>query len=295
MALHRFLHRPDVFALLPEGSWTQGGCLTLAAALRDWIPGSAVWTVATSRQHDKPMHLFAYWGEFCLDGDGVSTRQEMIEKMKRLEGLRSPVLVPALNHHHCTAAGIPYWHEVKDALVELLRKEFGAFRRKVLVGTATKQRYAVRNKDQEQFLIDKLRDHATAGTNLYPLNNLLNSIAGGILCANKDPDIEKVLARGIAMSGRPLRSPGEPCRCHDNSAILWKANQERGRIATGYGLSTDGVWRQHTWVVFAKRRNPDPMNPMHWNVVETTIPRTVYYGVILDQNESTRFVEAQLG
>jgi hypothetical protein len=53
-------------------------------------------------------------------------------------------------------------------------------------------------------------------------------------------------------------------------------------IATGYGLSEDGLWRQHSWLWNGKK------------VLETTVPRTIYFGVMLNDVEAARFVMAEL-
>lgn len=70
---------------------------------------------------------------------------------------------------------------------------------------------------------------------------------------------------------------GEPCHCHSNAANLWYTNRDSWKnkgfaviICTGYALSKDGIWRQHSWLVQAKAR----VNV----IVETTEPRIAYYG-----------------
>lgn len=70
---------------------------------------------------------------------------------------------------------------------------------------------------------------------------------------------------------------GEACQCHKNSAYLWKANKNYRAgifgIATGYALSADGMWRQHSWCVLRK--------PRSYQIVETTTPRELYFGVCM--------------
>ena len=55
--------------------------------------------------------------------------------------------------------------------------------------------------------------------------------------------------------------------CHANSMVLACAEDDL-RYATGYALSGDGVWRSHSWAV-----------DQHGKVVESTVPRQLYFGV----------------
>jgi len=58
--------------------------------------------------------------------------------------------------------------------------------------------------------------------------------------------------------------PGETGECHDNAEKLWRAGDG---MATGFALSADGLWREHSWGVRAGC------------VVETTVERADYFGV----------------
>lgn len=72
---------------------------------------------------------------------------------------------------------------------------------------------------------------------------------------------------------------GLPIQCHANSAVNFL---ERGHhIVTGYALSEDGVWRQHTW-------NKDKESG---RIIETTVPRLAYYGYQLDPGEEAKFAD----
>jgi hypothetical protein len=57
--------------------------------------------------------------------------------------------------------------------------------------------------------------------------------------------------------------------CHDNAINLCLKN-ESYRIGTGWALSEDGIWRQHSWVFDGE------------NIIETTVKRKKYFGVIID-------------
>lgn len=71
---------------------------------------------------------------------------------------------------------------------------------------------------------------------------------------------------------------GEPSNCHDNVANLWvervtACGHEVASAWTGYALSDDGLWRQHSWAMTTDGR-----------VIETTVGRTVYMGVPLEDS-----------
>lgn len=59
--------------------------------------------------------------------------------------------------------------------------------------------------------------------------------------------------------------------CHNNTLRLWNKGRKIYKVVTGYGLSDDGIWRSHSWVI----RNGDTL-------IETTIPRDIYVGVEYD-------------
>ena len=52
--------------------------------------------------------------------------------------------------------------------------------------------------------------------------------------------------------------------------------------ATGYALSADGMWRQHSWLIHRKPRSN--------RVVETTEPRILYFGFAMTLEHCEKFV-----
>ena len=86
----------------------------------------------------------------------------------------------------------------------------------------------------------------------------------------------ELLARGQLFNLPVKRRRGEPNRCHTNAAAIWGHDVERYSLVTGYALS-GGVWREHSWVVDAKR------------LYETTRVAEAYFGMILDRREAIRF------
>jgi len=124
------------------------------------------------------------------------------------------------------------------------------------------------------------------------LTDLLLAVAGERVCllgCEVVEDIEKSLARGLLFGRTHKRMPGAQSKCHMNSALCWEANKANSLIATGFALSSDGIWREHTWVVVARRPGAKPSNPKAWWTVETTTPRTRYFGYILTPEECEVF------
>lgn len=101
-----------------------------------------------------------------------------------------------------------------------------------------------------------------------------------------DDDILGVLERGQFWewsSNRVKKVEGIPSECHKNSSLLWKCNKDKVniKICTGYGLSDDGLWRQHSWTVYLDTDGP--------KIVETTEERLAYYGFVLTEIECEKF------
>ncbi len=71
--------------------------------------------------------------------------------------------------------------------------------------------------------------------------------------------------------------------CHQNVASLWKS-PKRGIIgvATGYALSEDGLWRQHSWGLLRD------------GVLETTERRDKYFGILLQGPGADHFSQTYL-
>lgn len=108
-------------------------------------------------------------------------------------------------------------------------------------------------------------------------------VTGQAVCLHHEPDLQTILSRGQFFRGYNARMMrGESCKCHGNSAALWDANRNKVKIVTGYALTRDGVWRQHTWCV-----NGDGC------VIETTEKRLLYYGFTMTHTEAEQFFHAE--
>ena len=112
---------------------------------------------------------------------------------------------------------------------------------------------------------------------LIPLRNKLLEIDGLEIVPRPESDLTKLMERGrlfdFGVELRLMRRSG----CHENAAKLWRENRKDNKICTGWGLSDDGLWRQHTWVISNEK------------IIETTEVRIKYFGVIFSEEEAERF------
>lgn len=70
---------------------------------------------------------------------------------------------------------------------------------------------------------------------------------------------------------------GQDNHCHGNSAEMWLTGHAHA-LATGYALNDDGLWRQHSWALDADG-----------TLIETTVSRDLYAGIVLSDVELWRF------
>ena len=144
--------------------------------------------------------------------------------------------------------------------------------------------YTLTDAEQRRILGASFRAAARAQPDLAALRERLLAVGGAEVCiVYYEEDLPQILARGRADSGRrALRRPGARSRCHANVARLHEQDPGRFRIAAGYALSDDGLWRQHSWGLAADGRP-----------VETPPPRVAYFGFELTSAEAEAFRDLQ--
>src|SRR5262249_7341694 len=127
---------------------------------------------------------------------------------------------------------------------------------------------------------EEARQAARAHKSFSALEAKLLAIGGSRVVPEPDPDIDLLVQHGQVMAGKPPKKVrGRPSMCHHNVALRYLADPRTYQIATGYVLTAeDGLWRQHSWLWDGKR------------VVETTVERDVYFGVVLDRVDAAGFV-----
>lgn len=118
----------------------------------------------------------------------------------------------------------------------------------------------------------------------------------------KDEDIDKILSRGFLSislynevedehDAFVMSIEGEPIQCDKNSVRIWTSARtspeykDKLKIMTGYALSDDGMWYQHTWCVLEDCDNIDGYNTL----IETTVERLAYFGLIMTEEEIIEF------
>jgi len=126
-------------------------------------------------------------------------------------------------------------------------------------------------------LAEQDKTHPGYAAKFRRLSKLMLAAAGGEeVVPHQEPDgfIDALLKNGKLLQPAAIAMKRMTASdCHGNAATLFRAG--KGMIATGYALDEDGLWRQHCWVVDSKRR-----------VIETTVRRRAYYGIVCDETGS---------
>jgi hypothetical protein len=95
-----------------------------------------------------------------------------------------------------------------------------------------------------------------------------------------EPDMAELLTGSCVE--RPVRmAPGRANQCHETAAIAW-CDGKLDAIVTGYALSNDGLWRQHSWGLSKGA------------VIEPTEKRLAYFGIELRGARADEFAENQM-
>lgn len=120
------------------------------------------------------------------------------------------------------------------------------------------------------------------------LHDILIAIGGEETCfPDIEEDMTKILERGRFYKGTSKMIKGRPSRCHENACLLWRRNHASHdiHIATGYALSKDGMWRQHSWLV----QRYSTAKQQRTRIIETTKKRVAYFGFEMTEEEAERF------
>lgn len=124
---------------------------------------------------------------------------------------------------------------------------------------------------------------------MYQLRDKLLAVGGEEACLPlTDVDYDAIMKNGSVMQYRVMTKKGERNKCHMNAAYFWYTNQNAIRICTGYALSEDGVWRQHSWLLHLYIGSGGRTKA---HIVETTEKRLVYFGILLSTEECKKFYD----
>lgn len=139
--------------------------------------------------------------------------------------------------------------------------------------------------EQWKFLRNRLRGAVKNQSDFKRLKALLLRLGGDYIVAPSkfDPDVPMLLEAGFLMSGPITLKILKSSMCHQNVATVWKERRFGiVAIATGYALSEDGLWRQHSWGIL---RN---------GVLETTEARLKYFGIPLQGAQADQVAKCNL-
>ena len=101
--------------------------------------------------------------------------------------------------------------------------------------------------------------------------------------ASPDATLHLLIEAGFVMAGPVVRRTMKKSQCHRNVARIWLEKRlELIGIGTGYSLSDDGLWREHSWGL---RRE---------GILETTVSRVKYFGVLLQHGDADSFAVANM-
>jgi hypothetical protein len=142
------------------------------------------------------------------------------------------------------------------------------------------------DRDQQEFLDERLRKLSLVQPGILQLRDRLLGIGGCHLVApsRPEPDLDLLLEEGCIAEGEVEFEEMVRNSCHWNTASIWKRRSVRiTGIGTGYALSDDGLWRQHSWCFTAD------------GILETTEMRHTYYGIRLEGAKADRFSEGYDG
>ena len=138
---------------------------------------------------------------------------------------------------------------------------------------------------ENDYTDEYVKTNPKSGHRMVELRDMLLSIGGQEVCMPMyEEDLENILDRGqLWLGDRITMMKGLPSQCHLNSTRLWYANKDKVALCTGYALSEDGVWRQHSWCIHIKPRKN--------RVAETTVERIAYFGFAMTPEEAEEFYD----
>jgi hypothetical protein len=136
--------------------------------------------------------------------------------------------------------------------------------------------------EHREFLATRMKQALKEQPELRQLSRILLRIGGAALVPPPwpDPDVCELIQSGFVSAGPIRLRAGRPNCCHENLAAMWgKPRSLLVALGTGYALSPDGLWRQHSWGVLRE------------GIIETTVVRTKYFGILLQGERADQFAQ----
>lgn len=91
-----FLWTDKMLAFLPGCGWNDGGCRSLMHAVLMWLPKSDLiepYEIVKNPKHVVAEHAFVKVGNWFIDGDGVSTKEQLRKRWIEEEGFPSYLII----------------------------------------------------------------------------------------------------------------------------------------------------------------------------------------------------------
>lgn len=147
-------------------------------------------------------------------------------------------------------------------------------------------RGAAMSNSRRKFLSERLKVATSEQPEIMELRKLLLRHGGIELVAPPwlDGLVPSIIRSGSVTDGPVTLRAMRACDCHRNVSRLWvRKRRVLTGIGTGYALSGNGLWRQHSWGVGRS------------GVVETTELRLRYFGRLLEGEDADGFAAANRG
>ncbi|MDG6933697.1 MAG: hypothetical protein JRN68_03265 [Nitrososphaerota archaeon] len=94
-AIKSIVTSEETYALLPNGTWLAGGCGILAEAiLKVWTCAGAELYIVKDLKNGVVHHILIHLGRYYYDGNGKSTKKQLLHHWKYEERLAKPVVEP---------------------------------------------------------------------------------------------------------------------------------------------------------------------------------------------------------
>jgi hypothetical protein len=135
----------------------------------------------------------------------------------------------------------------------------------------------MQSADQMSILDRRLNSLGIHFPLLFALKEKLTKIAGEMIVPSEDSDLHQIINEVNLLDKYMVRlEPGVAGQCHRNVAHY---SATKGyRICTGWALSDDGLWHQHSWCLAGNE------------LVETTVKRQRYFGIFVDGKDAEVFM-----
>jgi hypothetical protein len=145
-----------------------------------------------------------------------------------------------------------------------------------LIKTAARIRTTPMDADWKSRLEPEIQDAITDPARQQLRDKLLSYGGEEALVRTSDipsDEITRLMTRGEFWTGSKADfNKMRAINCHGNSVCLMEKGL--GEVVNGYALSQDGMWRNHSWLLQSNGR-----------LIETTVRRKAYFGVVLSREE----------